>query len=56
VKNCTVAYSASAITESLRQIIGTKNIVQTYFPRGDIARDLHAGVCNLEVINPTVYK
>jgi hypothetical protein len=56
VKNCNVAYSASDITESLRQIIGTKNIIQTYFPRGDIARDLHAGVCNLEVINPIVYK
>jgi hypothetical protein len=56
VKNCNVAYPASDITESLRQIIGTKNIVQTYFPRGDTARDLHAGVCNLEVINPTIYK
>jgi hypothetical protein len=32
VKNCNVAYLAKAITESLRQIIGTKNIVQTYFP------------------------
>jgi hypothetical protein len=27
VKNCNVAYSASAITKSLRQIIGTKNIL-----------------------------
>jgi hypothetical protein len=56
VKHCNIAYPASAITEGLKQIMGAKNIVQTYFPRGDSARDLHAGVCNLEVINPTVYK
>jgi hypothetical protein len=56
VKNCNIAYPVSAITENLKGIMGDKNIVQTYFPRGDPARDLHAGICNLEVLNPSVYK
>jgi hypothetical protein len=56
VKNCNIAYPASAIIENLKRIMGDKNIVQTYFPRGDPARDLHAGICNLEVLNPSVYK
>jgi hypothetical protein len=56
VKNCNIAYPASIIIEGLKHIMGAKNIVQTYFPRGDPAHDLHASICNLEVINPTVYK
>jgi hypothetical protein len=56
VKNCNIAYPASTITEGLKQIMGAKNIMQAYFLRGDPARDLHAGIFNLEVINPTVYK
>jgi hypothetical protein len=56
VKNCNIAYPTSAIAENLKKIMGDKNIVQTYFPRGDTARDLHAGICNLEVLNPSVYK
>jgi hypothetical protein len=56
VKNCNIAYPASTITKNLKRIMGDKNIVQSYFPRGDPACDLHAGICNLEVLNPSVYK
>jgi hypothetical protein len=56
IKNCNIAYSASAVTEQLQQIIGAKNVVKTYFSRGDPTRDLHRGIYNLEVLNPTVYK
>jgi hypothetical protein len=31
-------------------------VVCTYFPKGSIERDMHDGVCNLEVMNPTIYK
>ena len=56
VKNCNIAYPTSAITKNLKKIMGDKNIVQSYFPREDPARNLHAGICNLEVLNPSVYK
>jgi hypothetical protein len=45
-----------AITKNLKQIMGAKNIVKTFFPQGDPTKDLHVGVCNLEVLNPIVYK
>jgi hypothetical protein len=56
IKSCNIAYPASVITEHLKQIRGVRNVVKAYFPRGDPARDLHVGACNLEVLNPIVYK
>jgi hypothetical protein len=37
-------------------MMGENNVVCTYFPRGNAAKDQHDGICNLEVINPIVYK
>jgi hypothetical protein len=37
-------------------MIGESNVVCTYFPRGLAAKDQHDSICNLEVINPIVYK
>ena len=31
-------------------------MVNTYFKDGDVEKNQHAGVCNLEVFNPTIYK
>jgi hypothetical protein len=56
VKNCNIVYPRSAATQGLRQIMEAINIVQAYYSRGDSTQDLHIGIRNLEVINPTVYK
>ena len=39
-----------------KQLISDKNVVNTYFKDGDVEKNQHTGVCNLEVLNPTVYK
>ena len=31
-------------------------MVCTYFLKGSIERDMHDGICNLEVLDPTIYK
>ena len=56
IKNVNVAYSQSKVTEVLKKMMGESNIICTYFPRGNTAKDQHDGICNLEVINPIVYK
>ena len=56
VKVCNLYYSASEVTAALIQLIGDKNVVNTYFKDGDVEKNQHAGVSNLEVVNPTVYK
>ena len=56
VKDCNLCYSASKVTIALKQLIGDKNVVNTYFKDVDVEKNQHAGVCNLEVLNPTVYK
>ena len=44
------------LTAALKQLIGDKNVVKTYFKDGNPEGDQHAGACNLEVLNATVYK
>ena len=56
VKDCNLYYSASEVTTAFKQLIGDKNVVNTYFKDGDVEKNQHAGVCNLKVLNPTVYK
>ena len=56
IKDCNLYYSASEVTVALKQLIGNKNVVNTYFKDGDVEKNQHAGVCNLEVFNPIVYK
>jgi hypothetical protein len=56
IKNVNVAYSQSEVTEALKKMLGEKNVVCTYFPQGNTAKDQHDGICNLEVINLIVYK
>ena len=41
---------------ALRKLMGEKNITKTYFRDGDPTRDLHAGICNVKVLNASVYK
>ena len=56
VKDCNLYYSASEVTATIKQLIGDKNVVNTYFKDGDVEKNQHAGVCNLEVLNSIVYK
>jgi hypothetical protein len=56
IKDVNVAYSQSEVTEALKKMLGENNVVCTYFPRGNTVKDQHDGICNLEVINPIVYK
>ena len=56
VKDCNFYYSASEVATALKQLIGDKNVVNTYFKDGDVEKNQHARVCNLEVLNPIVYK
>jgi hypothetical protein len=56
INNVNVAYSQSKVTEALKKMMGKRNVVCTYFPRGSTVKDQHDGICNLEVINPIVYK
>jgi hypothetical protein len=37
-------------------MMGESNVVCTYFPRGNAAKDQHNSIYNLKVINPIVYK
>jgi hypothetical protein len=56
VKNLNVTYMQSEVHEALQKLMGERNVICTYFPKGSIERNMHDGVCNLEVLNPTVYK
>ena len=56
VKDCNLYYYASEVTTALKQLMGDKNAVNTYFKDGDVKKNQHARVCNLEVFNPTIYK
>ena len=56
VKDCNLYYSANDVTAAFKQLIGDKNVVNTYFKDGDVEKNQHARVCSLEVLNPTVYK
>ena len=56
VKDCNLYYSTSEVTIAFKQYIGDKNVMNIYFKDGDVEKNQHAGVCNLEVINPIVYK
>jgi hypothetical protein len=54
VKNVNIAYSQSEVIEALKKLMGERNVVCTFFPRGNKEKDQHDGICNLEVINPMV--
>jgi hypothetical protein len=56
IKNVIVAYSQSKIKEALKKMMGERNMVCTYFPQGNSVKDQYDDICNLEVINPIVYK
>jgi hypothetical protein len=56
VKNVNIVYSQSKVMEALKNLIGERNVVCTYFSRGNKEKDQHDGICNLEVVNPVVYK
>ena len=56
VKDCNLYYFAREVRTALKQLIGDNNVVNTYFKDGDVEKNQHARVCNLEVLNPTVYK
>ena len=56
VKDCNLYYFASEVAIALKQLISGKNVVNTYFKDGDVEKNQHSGVCNLEVLNPTIYK
>jgi hypothetical protein len=56
MKNINIAYSQSAVSDAFKNLLGPKNVVCTYFLRGSVERNLHDGICNSEVLNPTVYK
>ena len=43
------------MTEAFKKMIGEKNVVCTFFLRGNNAKDQQDGICNLEVVNPIVY-
>jgi hypothetical protein len=61
-KNCLVLITRNLnkgashvqIEQSLRTLIGDKNVVSVYFPRAKAG--LHAGVANIELLNALVYK
>jgi hypothetical protein len=55
-KNLNITYLQSEVNEALQKLMGSKNVVTTYFPKGSTERNQHDGICNLEVINPVVYK
>ena len=56
IKDCNLFYFASEVTTAFKQIMGDKNVVNTYFKDGDVEKNQHIGVCNLEVLTPTIYK
>ena len=56
VKECNLYYFASEVTIALKQLIGDKNVVNTYFKDRDVEKNQHVGICNLEILNPIVYK
>jgi hypothetical protein len=37
-------------------MLGEKNVICTFFSKGNIAKDQHDDICNLEVLNSIVYK
>ena len=61
-KNCLVLIaqnlnkgaSPTQVEQSLRTLIGDKNVVSVYFPRAEAG--LHVGVANIELLNAPVYK
>jgi hypothetical protein len=56
VKNVNLTYSQSEVIDALKKLIGERNVVCIYFPQGNKEKDQHDRICNLEVINPVVYK
>ena len=56
VKECNLYYSTSEVSAALKKLIGDKNVVKTYFKDGDVEKNQHEGVCNLEVLSAIVYK
>jgi hypothetical protein len=44
------------VSDAFKNLLGPRNVVYTYFPKGSVERNLHDGICNLEVLNPAVYK
>jgi hypothetical protein len=56
VKNINIAYSQSAVSDVFKNLLGPRNAVCTYFPRRSVEHNMHDGICNLEVLNPAVYK
>jgi hypothetical protein len=56
VKNLNVTYTQSEVHEALQKLLGERNVICTYFPKGSIERNMHDGVCNLEVLSLVVYK
>jgi hypothetical protein len=56
VKNLNVTYMLSKVHEALQKLLGERNVICTYFPKDSIERNMHDGVCNLEMLNPAVYK
>jgi hypothetical protein len=56
VKNLNIAYSQSEVIAVLKKLMGERNVVCAYYPRGNQEKDQHDGICNLEVLNPIIYK
>jgi hypothetical protein len=56
VKNINIAYSQSIVNDVFKNLLGPRNVVCTYFPKGSVERNLHDGICNLGVLNLIVYK
>ena len=56
IKNYNIAHLVSSVILNLKLMLGDKNVINTYFPWGDPISDKHARICNLEVLNPTIYK
>ena len=56
IKDCHIYYCASKVIIDLQKLMGDNNVVKTYYKNRVTKKDLLAGVCNLEVLNPTVYK
>ena len=41
VKDCNLYYSASEVTPAVKQLIGDKNVMNTYFKDGDVEKNQH---------------
>jgi hypothetical protein len=53
-RNLNKGASPAQVVQSLRTLIGDKNVVSMYFPRAEAG--LHVGVANIELLNAPVYK